>query len=346
MLFPLKKALLSGAILVVLLDSRPVAAKDSYKGSLDPAIPHHAAILDTLQKLEKDPADARLYNDLGCLVAWDGFWRDALRNFDKAAELAPKDGRPPFNAGLVEILRGEWGSARSRFRKAVKVDPGNWSAWWMLGFAEEALGHDSAAVDAYSKSLRVNTSLFDPKVNPFAAATRLRMRVLLETYPRRRVDAALPFANQLEDAPRVASFFQRQGRTPQAIVEIEEPPRTGPVVTSVPPAASARPPAAPPANPADPIVRRRRAYSGRAGSTEREGTIEVSPAPARDAAAPAEAPPGAVPESAYPGNLPPGFGKDVVAAPATGAAPQPDAAPPVRKVGAPGPGGPPPPDGE
>ena len=192
MLSPLQKALLPGAILTVFLGASPAAGKDSYKGSLDPAIPHHAAILDTLSKIEKAPADAALYNDLGCLVAWDGFWRDALRSFDKAAELAPKDSRPLFNAGLVEALHGEWGGARSRFHKAVKTDPGNWSAWWMLGFAEEMLGHEGAAVDAYSRSLRVDTSLFDPKVNPFAVATRLRARVLLVTYPRRRVDAALP----------------------------------------------------------------------------------------------------------------------------------------------------------
>ncbi len=339
----LKKALLPGALLAALLGASPAAAKDSYKGSLDPGIPHHAAILDTLAKLEKDPADARLYNDLGCLVAWDGFWRDALRNFDAAAELAPKDSRPSFNAGLVEALRGEWGSARSRFRKAVKADPGNWSAWWMLGFAEEALGNENAAVDAYSRSLRVDTSLFDPRINPFAVATRLRARVLLETYPRRRVDAALPFANQLEDPSRVASFFQRRTKAPQAIVEIEEPPRTGPVVTSVPPPTAARPPVPqPPA--ADGVTRRRRAYTGRAG-TERDGTIEVSPAPTRESA-PAEAPAGAPPDAAAPpASVGPGFGTGS-GAPGTGAVPPPAPGAPVRKVGAPGPGGPPTPDEE
>ena len=113
MLSPLQKALLPGAILAAFLGASPAAGKDSYKGSLDPAIPHHAAILDTLSKIEKAPADGALYNDLGCLVAWDGFWRDALRSFDTAAELAPKDSRPSFNAGLVQALRGEWG-ARAR----------------------------------------------------------------------------------------------------------------------------------------------------------------------------------------------------------------------------------------
>lgn len=298
MVFPLQKALLPGAILLAFLSASPAAGKDVYKGSLDPAIPHHAAILDTLSKIEKAPADGALYNDLGCLVAWDGFWRDALRSFDTATELAPKDSRPSFNAGLVKALRGEWRDARSRFRKAVKTDPGNWSAWWMLGFAEEMLGHEGAAIDAYSRSLRVDTSLFDPKINPFAVATRLRARVLLETYERRRVDAAIPFSNQLSDPSRVASFFQHVTKNPKGIVEIEEPPRTGPVVTSVPPPSVDRPPVKmQPA--AAPSTRRRRAYSGSTAS-ESDGPIEVTPAPSREAPAPEES--AAPPVSPGPGS--------------------------------------------
>ena len=333
MSFPLQKALLPGAVLVAFLSASPAPGKDVYRGSLDPAIPHHAAILDTLSKIEKAPADGALYNDLGCLVAWDGFWRDALRSFDTATELAPKDSRPSFNAGLVKALRGEWGGARSRFRKAVKTDPGNWSAWWMLGFAEETLGHESAAVDAYSRSLRVDTSLYDPKINPFAVATRLKARVLLKTYERRRIDAAIPFSNQLSDRSRVASFFQHRAKTPQGVVEIEEPPRTGPVVTSVPPPMAARAPVTLQPSP-DAMSRRRRSYSG---SSEREAPIEVSPAPAREAPAPSD--------TAAPAEVGPGFGTGS-GAPGTGAVPAPGPGGATRKAPVPGPGGPPSPEEE
>lgn len=327
MFLSLQKALLGGAVLAAILGASPATAKDVYKGSLDPSIPHHAAILDTLSKIERNPADGMLQNDLGCLVAWDGFWRDALRSFDLAAKLAPKDSRPPFNAGLVQALRGDWGAARSRFRKAVKVDPGNWAAWWMLGFAEETLGHESAAIDAYSRSLRVDTTLFDPRVNPFAVASRLRAQALLATYERRRVDAALPFSNQLADPSRVASFFQHSVKPPQAIVEIEEPPRTGPIVTSVPPPSTVRPPTtmtAPPA--AEQMPRRRRTYAGRTGSEG--GAIEVSPAPARDASP--------EPDPASPPTVGPGPG-----GPGTAVTPPPPAPGAVRAPAAPGPGGPP-----
>lgn len=323
MLAPNPKALLPGALLALVLGASAASGKDLYKGSLDPGIPHHAAILDTLARIEKTPGDAQLHNDLGCLVAWDGFWRDALRSFDKAAELAPKDSRPWFNAGLVEALRGEWGNARSRFRKAVKVDPGNWPAWWMLGYSEESLGHDDAAAAAYSQSLRVDTSLFDPKTNPFAVSTRLKARVLLETYDRRRVDAALPFANQLEDPSRVSRFFQSRVKKPEAPAAAEEAARTGPVVTTVPPPGTV---VRPTPVPTEPIGRRRRAYDrGR----ERDGTVDV--APERPRGVPQETSPTPVPPP--PG---PGFGEGS-GAPGSGAqqAQQPPAAPASPGFGGP-----------
>lgn len=330
MLAPFPKALLPGALLASLLLSPAAAAKDVYKPYLDRSIPHHAAILDTLERLEKSPDDAQLHNDLGCLVAWDGFWRDALRSFDEAADLAPKDSRPWFNAGLVQALRGEWGAARSRFRKAVKVDAGNWSAWWMLGFAEETLGNENAAARAYGRSLRVDTSLFDPKVNPFAVGTRLKSRVLLETYESRRLDAALPFSNQISDPSRVASFFQARPRAERAVVQIEEPPRTGPVVTSVP--SSAVVPEARPEAASSPANRRRRPYPR---GTDPEAPVEVTPEAPRQEPDPAAAAPAPVEGSGAPGTA---------AAPPAG--PGPGIGSGARRVPRPGPGGAPPPEPE
>ena len=321
MLAPSPKALLAGAIAASLLFAPAASGKDVYKPYLDKAIPHHAAILDTLEKIEKSPEDAQLHNDLGCLVAWDGFWRDALRSFDEASDLDPKDSRPWFNAGLVQALRGEWGAARSRFRKAVKVDPGNWPAWWMLGFAEETLGHENAAVDAYSRSLRVDTSLFDPRVNPFAVATRLKSRVLLRTYERRRVDAALPFSNQLSDASRLAAFFQASPAPAKSAAPAPEPARTGPVVTAVPsstvlPDAAASEPAQ--TRPS----RRRRAYPRGSDPSE---PVELQPEPPRQEPEPAAAEPkpegGDAPRTPGPGGGGPGLGSGARRVPGPGGAP-------------------------
>lgn len=251
----------AGFFALILFHSNPLEARDVYKNFLDPAIPHHRAILDTLDRLKSDPKNAGLHNDLGCLIAHDGFWRDALREFDTAAGLDRKDGHPLFNAGLVYAWKGEWHAARREFAAARKRDPGNWPGWWMLGFAEEKLGNTEAAVDAYKVSLREDTGLFDVARNPFAADTLLRSRVLLETYSKRRLHAEMPYREQFEDPARVATFFQQsRGRvivssssSPPLEESFVPTPNTGPVVTTVPATSPAN---APPTRSAPPTTSR------------------------------------------------------------------------------------------
>jgi tetratricopeptide (TPR) repeat protein len=146
-------------------------------------------------------------------MAREGSWRDALREFGEAAGLDRRDSRPDFNAGLVRATRSDWPRARSDFQRATKRDSGNWPAWWMLGFAEEQLGNRSAALAAYRAAIRIDTSLFDTAVNPFAERTRLNRRVLSDTEGNRLLRATLPGSKQATDPGRVARFFQMSAAT-------------------------------------------------------------------------------------------------------------------------------------
>lgn len=296
--------------LASVLAASPGSARDVYKPYLDPAIPRHAAVLDTLKKLEANPNDAGLRNDLGCLVAQDGFWRDALREFEEAAKLDEKDSRPLFNAGLVKVWKGEWSSASRAFGKATRRDPGNWPAWWMKGFCEELLGNDDAAVAAYKVSLRVDTSLFDVERNPFAARSRLKGRALLESYPKRLAQASLPPTQQLTDAERVSAFLQPSARAKAAASPTPAPADEasgvglGPIITSPPASTTSAPPARPGAHPGvKPLPSRGRVEAPPAeGSGERRLTqedlekaeAEMNPTPAP----PPPQPPGAPGETA------------------------------------------------
>src|SRR5664280_843128 len=187
-----RRARFAGALALCATLAWPLAARDVYRGFLDPGNPQHRATLDLL----------------ACLIARDGFWRDALREFGVAAKLDKADSRPLYNAGLVHAMRSEWGSAASSFRKAVSRGPGNWAGWWMLGFSEEQRGNEGAAIAAYKTSLRVDTSLFDVRRNPFAASTRLRGRVLLESLDARVYRLALP-ASEQKAQPDLVTSFQR-----------------------------------------------------------------------------------------------------------------------------------------
>jgi hypothetical protein len=267
-----RRARLAGALAFCAALAGPLAARDVYKGSLDPGIPQHRATLDLLARLDETPNDAALHNDLACLIARDGYWRDALHEFDLAAKLDKKDGRPYYNAGLVHATRGEWRSATSAFRKAVSRTPGNWAGWWMLGYSQERRGNDSAAIAAYKTSLRVDNSLFDVRRNPFAAYTRLKGRVLVEALDGRLHRLALPATEQLAQPDLVTSF--QQGRVavsavpgapvpagvpvPAVASPVEDhtakPGPGGPVVTSVPPVSSSRPTPAPVVAPRAPLA--------------------------------------------------------------------------------------------
>jgi hypothetical protein len=323
------RVLRPAALLLVL--ALPAAARDVYKGFLDPSNPQHRATLDVLARLEQTPDDPGLHNDLGCLVARDGFWRDALREFETAAKLDRTDGRALYNAGLVQTTRGKWRAARSAFRKAVDRAPGNWPAWWMLGFAEEKLGNFEAAVRAYTASLRVDTSLFDVRRNPYAAQTRLKARVLLETYDQRIARAALPSTEQLA-RPELLTSFQAGGVAVTAVPGPEvvddtadrtapahvpgvsrsgSAPAPGPgigggaVVTSVPPVSSSRP-----SSPTSAPLMSAPAAPARSGGLEPAPpwfpeTSPAGPAPARPPRAPGNPDPGQAPAPTPP---PPGPG--------------------------------------
>jgi hypothetical protein len=253
-----RRARFTSALALCAALAGPLAARDVYRGFLDPGIPQHRATLDLLERLVKTPNDSSLHNDLACLIARDGFWRDALREFALAAKLDKAASRPLYNAGLVHAMRAEWGSAASSFRKAVSREPGNWAAWWMLGYAEERRGHESAAVAAYKTSLRVDTSLFDVRRNPFAADSRLKSRVLLETLEGRVQRLALPATEQMAQADLVTSFQQGRvgvsavpgGPVPEGVQASPDdgaakPESGAAVVTSVPPVGVSRPTPAP-----------------------------------------------------------------------------------------------------
>ena len=154
----------------------------------------------------------------------------------------------------------------------------------MLGFAEETLGNEGAAVDAYSRSLRVDTSLFDPKVNPFAVGDAPEgagpPRDVRAAAGRRRPSRSRT-SSRARPASRRSSSTQRRPR--RATVEIEEPPRTGPgrddrsAVPSAPGRPVTRQTSGRPDDPPPPGLLRA------APGASATAPIEVAPAPAATA---------------------------------------------------------------
>jgi len=108
------------------------------------------------------------------------------------------------------------------------------------GYAEEQLGNTQSALEAYKTSLRMDTSLFDVRKNPFAANSRLKAMVLTATYDKRLARAAMPRRRSSRMRPHRRAPAAEQGRAADCGLRRPEAPpsATGPIITNVPAASS------------------------------------------------------------------------------------------------------------
>jgi Flp pilus assembly protein TadD len=93
-----------------------------------------------------DPLDARQHNDLGVSYQQRGEIDLALREYERAAEMADEWARPLINRGNVLAARGDLRQAGKSFLLALRREPDNAEAMnnlaWVLlqsGEAEKAL---------------------------------------------------------------------------------------------------------------------------------------------------------------------------------------------------------------
>lgn len=90
-----------------------------------------------------DPLDARQHNDLGVSYEAQKEYDLALREYLKAAELAPDWARPLINAGNALAAQNFWAQASDRYRDALEREPEraeamNNLAWALLQQGEVA----------------------------------------------------------------------------------------------------------------------------------------------------------------------------------------------------------------
>lgn len=88
-----------------------------------------------------DPLDARQHNDLGVSYEQRGESDLALREYERAAELADGWARPLINRGNVLAARGDLWQAEKSYRFALRREPDNAEAMnnlaWVLLQADE-----------------------------------------------------------------------------------------------------------------------------------------------------------------------------------------------------------------
>jgi tetratricopeptide (TPR) repeat protein len=127
------------------------------------------------------PASPVPWVELGYALELSHRYDEALEQYDRAAEVAPRDPLGPLTAGLRALRWGEAELAEPRLVEALRRDSRKAEAWHALGLARARLGNLDGATLAYQSGLRA-----DPRA--------LENRVGLATLALLRGDAAAALA--------------------------------------------------------------------------------------------------------------------------------------------------------
>lgn len=118
-------------------------------GNLDKAIEHYA-------KVQKDPAlRPAAYVGIGRVRSAQGRHDQALRYFEHARALKPRDADIHRAIGFQHYIDENLTKAIESFREATSIEPGNASAWSSLGGLHLAAGDTTAAGHAFEQSIRI-----------------------------------------------------------------------------------------------------------------------------------------------------------------------------------------------
>lgn len=185
--------------------------------------PLDARIWSLLEQLRVNPENPQLHNELGTLLLSKGFPNDAEREFLRAIRADSRLYPAWYNLGLVRFAKGDDGGALRAFRETVNLRPGHPAAHFQLGLLYEKRGQTDRAIDHYARSLAINPSMIDVRVNPRVVDTTLLDRALLRNYEGTRNAASAVFQtvpeNYMSPAERAALEQTPEAPSPQADAE-------------------------------------------------------------------------------------------------------------------------------
>lgn len=184
-------ALLAGAALSAALAYATAAPKN-----LDRAIDAQRALL------AERPADARLENDLGSLLALNDDFAGAEQAYRRAIEIDGENASAHYNLALLLQKQGERRAALKEFKRTIELEPRHAWAHYQVGTIYDAQGHDSAARKAYAKALALDPALGNPEVNPHLIDNDLATSAMLYSYHHYR-EELLP-EKEFEEPARIA----------------------------------------------------------------------------------------------------------------------------------------------
>jgi tetratricopeptide (TPR) repeat protein len=128
-------------------------------GQLGRAQDHAQALAKAL-----GPASPIPWVELGYALELSHRYDEALEQYDRAADVAPRDPLGPLTGGLRAARWGEAELAEPRLAEALRREPRNAEAWHALGLVRVHRGDLDGAAIAYSSGLRADPQAIEDHV--------------------------------------------------------------------------------------------------------------------------------------------------------------------------------------
>jgi len=154
--------------------------------------PGDETIRNYWERAERGELDAPALVDLGTMLFYRGYPKDAVQVFHEALDLDPDLYEAWFRIGLVKHSEGELSDARQAYNRCLKKLTGHGWCNFYLGLLEEQEGHSTAALYHFRRAFKFAPELSDPKVNPEMLASELAFAAKLREYHRVNFKNALP----------------------------------------------------------------------------------------------------------------------------------------------------------
>jgi hypothetical protein len=179
--------------------------------------PGDQVIRDYYERAERGELEAPALVDLGTMLFYRGFPKDAIRYYRRALDIDKEYYEAWFLIGLVEHSRGELRDAEQAYARCLKKRPGHGWANFYYGLLEEQLGHTRKALDHYERSFKSAPELADPTVNPEVLSSELVLGAQLRTIDHTSFSSRLPIRYMEPD--KVEQAFAGLPAEPEAAAE-------------------------------------------------------------------------------------------------------------------------------
>ena len=119
---------------------------------------YDGAIKEFDKALKLDPKNGKAHILLGLTYANKGDLEKALK-FTQYAIMLEKSYAAYHNLGLIYANKGEYQNAADAYGNALELSPSSAAAWYELGLLHAANSHFSEGITAYKKALEINPRL-------------------------------------------------------------------------------------------------------------------------------------------------------------------------------------------